>query len=110
MDWIGIIFPIAIKVIGILIPIVGGAIGGPLGWFVSLILTKLTEALVLAAEQLAISAAIKNQVNELNAAAQEFFEIEDKRERGEALAPGEREDAKKKLKDAARKLIRITKR
>lgn len=112
-DWLAVIFPLLLKVVGWLVPAIGGALGGPLGWIVSFLLSKGTAMLADMAEQAArfgkISAEIRAQVADLSARSQEFFEIEDRRERGEPLLPQEREEAKAKLKEAAKNLIKLKK-
>lgn len=110
-EWISVLFPLALKVAGYLIPALGGALGGPIGWIVSFLLSQGTKMLVDMAERASryakISAKVRKQVAETDAAAQAFFELEDKRERGETISPEVRDAAKLRLKNSARALIRI---
>ena len=112
-DWVSLLFPVVLKVVGWLIPAVGGFLGGPIGWLVAFGLAKLTAFLVDWAERAArfgsISKDVLTQVTEVRDTAKAFFEIEDRRERGEVIPPEERNAAKEKFKESARKLIKIKK-
>ena len=112
-DWVSILFPVLLKVVGWLIPAVGGFLSGPIGWLVSFGLAKLTALLADWAERAARFSAIHSdilaQVAEVNEMAKAFFLMEDRRERGEVIPQEERNAAKQKLRDSARKLIRINK-
>lgn len=109
MDWTKTVLPFLIKLLGYLVPAIGGAIGGPLGWIVTLILSSLSkmaaDMAVKALEYGAIEAEVKAQVDALNASAQAFFEIETKREKGELVTKEDRDAAKAKFRADAKALI-----
>jgi hypothetical protein len=109
MAWTTTVLPFLIKLLGYLVPAIGGAIGGPLGWIVTLILSSLSkmaaDMATKALEYGAIEEALKLQVDALNVSAQAFFEIETKREKGELVTKEKRDAAKAQFKKDAKALI-----
>ena len=109
MNWtklLSLLFPIALELLGKLIPAVGGALGGPLGWILSFALNFAVKALAEVAQKWAIDADVQNRLNELQSKSQVFFDIEDRRARGEIIDLQAREKAIQEWKDAAKKLIK----
>jgi len=109
MDLEKVILSFLLKILPFLVTAIGGAIGGPLGWIVSFLLSSLSSMAAKMAERAlkygAIEEKIKLQVDALNGSAQAFFEIEDRREKGETISQEERDAAKAKFKADAKKLI-----
>lgn len=112
-DILAALLPLILKGVGYLLPAVGGLLGGPIGWIASIIIAQLGSWIADQAERLfrfnKISAEVKAQVDEFSKTAQEFFILEDRKKNGEAIAPEEREAAKQRMKDAAKKLIQFKK-
>lgn len=113
MDWVSVIMPIVIKLLGYAIPAVGSALGGPIGWIASFLLTKVTSYLVKIAEEASKRKAISVEMFQIlvkaNDTAVEFFAYEEKRKSGEVVSDEEKESARLALEDTYEKLIQFNK-